>query len=167
MCFNPCGDDSVIHSCVRWNSNSGFPHLSKKYDSKWQFEEALKTLSGNHVPYDASNVPAAVFSRTSAAEGGGYKRRGVYCPPFFITVIEIFFGKNILDYFLSNTTQNTIIMGRTQSQISELVTSFSGKHRLCLDFKKFDLRLPPEVILLSFDIIRHWLNLDKAKAELF
>jgi len=62
-------------------------------------------------------------------------------PPLEITVIELMFGLRLQDYFLESKL-TSLKIGKTQSQIYELMKSHDHLYKVTGDFSKYDQSIP-------------------------
>jgi len=136
---------------VKYKSSAGFPSLKRKEYFKTEMERFVSTVTSG-VDFRLFFEPFVVFNRTQAKDDGSFAIRPVYCPTWRVTLLEIMFGKSALEHFMS-ADNSDLILGKTQLQVSEKMKSLSGKHKLCLDFKKFDQTLNPYILISAFDLL--------------
>jgi hypothetical protein len=90
----------------------------------------------------------------------------VYCPPFAVTILEIVFGVNLLEYFIKSD-KSCIKVAESQKNLYDLMISHRGKFKASADYKAYDQTIPSIILSISFSIIKDRLVLDSYYSRLF
>jgi hypothetical protein len=150
---------SDISGFVKFGSSGGYPSLKRKRDHVKEMEGFVASVSVSTV-FKAILDPFVTFNRTQAKDDGTYGIRQVYCPTWKVTLLEIMFGAELTNHFMSSDTSH-LILGKTQLQVSERMKRLKQYHKLCLDFSKFDQTVNPYVLITAFDIISKVINIGR------
>lgn len=113
------------------------------------------------------DIPSVIFVVPKASTGGNMKHRNVYCPPLAVTVLEMYFGINICDFFVKNENSSCVI-GHGQAHLYGLNIDYTGYHKQSGDYSSFDQAIDSQLIALSFEIIKSRLSFESDyHSELF
>jgi hypothetical protein len=110
-------------------------------------------------------MPFCCFIVNQGSEKG-IKNRVIYAPPFEITVIEMIFGLQIIEYFVGNK-ESSICIGNLQVDIHNIMKENSRFHNVTGDFSGYDRTLSSDIMFFSFMILKGLLNLNTYESALF
>jgi len=160
--FKPELSFERLMNAVNWGANSGYPECTKKETLRTEYGSKLKEwLHGSWTLKDYLHYPCLVFNRVQA-KAGKLKRRAVYGYPFLFSLVEQVFYIPVLAWLGSN---ETILVGKTQLDISKLVSGHGGSHVYSLDYRRFDQRVDSFWIYLVYDLIELLLRLTSRERE--
>jgi len=70
----------------------------------------------------------------------------VYCPPFAVTILELYFGLNIVDYFKvkegEGLRQLPIVSGSRQVDLFNFNISIKDYNKVSGDYSSYDRTIP-------------------------
>uniref|UniRef100_A0A2V0R9P7 RdRp catalytic domain-containing protein n=1 Tax=viral metagenome TaxID=1070528 RepID=A0A2V0R9P7_9ZZZZ len=159
--LNKTLDPKVIFSALNKRASSGLPHFKKK-------GQMLKTVikvcdEYNSKDYDTIEkyfqLPAVVYRIVQPGKSGKFKNRYVYGPPIEVTIIELIFGYEVMNYFLEKQDSG-IVLGKTQVELFNLLQSHVDKFTKSGDYSNFDQTIPSCFLLTCLDTISYMIKLD-------
>lgn len=147
-------------------ASMGLPNpFVKKGDVLDLIREYLeKFYNGTLRPSDIFTFPSAIFLRLQIRESG-LKARVVHAVQGFQQALESF----IFIYFSSGLpeSRSAVVLGYTQSEISEVVTGYKGLYAYSVDYKVWDNSRQPVLSVISFELIRQLIPLTDYELEIF
>lgn len=90
-------------------------------------------------------------------KSGKLKQRIVFCPPFAVTVLELFFFSLLCDIF-TRKTDSSIFMGFSQMDMFKLSQEKTDRYKMSGDYSNFDQTLPSVLICASLFIFSCLIN---------
>jgi len=155
-------------------TSSGFPLYTKKSkvieyvlaDAKTAFEQ-VNYLRPGSIP-GFLKLPCTIATRIQIRKSG-IKIRLIYVYPAAVTLIEQTFVTPLLQHFMAiPKTRCPYAIG---NNLSDLVLFYNNAQRhkyvLSLDFSRYDLTVPTELIVASFSIIKSMFALNHFQAQIF
>jgi hypothetical protein len=135
------------------SSGSGAPYFCKKADLKDEGFKIFNSIKEKRYDEEVFNMPNVIYQVVQASKSGKYKRRLVYCPPFAVTILELYFGLNIQKFFVGNKL-SSIVIGHKQLHLYDLNLGLGDFYKASGDYSSYDQTLPSFFIKLSFEILK-------------
>jgi len=147
--FRPSSD--FVMNQINFKASSGLPQpwLSKRM-IKTKILSIIQRLPDHNLDlHDLDTNPFELVPLNAAfvrfqITNSGLKARLVFAVCYYFIAIETYFN-TILKYIIDRCN-SCAIHGYAQPRISKLITKQRNRHTLCIDYSKFDLRMPSFVI---------------------
>lgn len=151
---------------VNKRSSGGHPYYKKKIDLEDIASKTFNSIINESFDLEIFTRPCVVH-RVLQPGSDEIKNRWIYCVPIEITILEMYFGLKVVDFF-QNRDDIPIKLGSTQKELhSFIMKSKTGKFSSAGDYSKFDSTLPKHIIYTSFHIIKSMLSLSSYECKLF
>lgn len=95
---------------------------------------------------------------------GKLKLRLVYCPPFAITILELYFGINVTDHF-KNNLDTSVSSGLRQKDLYDLCQRNKEKFKISGDYSSYDQTIPSFIINYCFEFIKMFFKFSNSYEE--
>lgn len=148
---------------VNLSASQGLPNpYLKKRDVISDIQGVLSSFNSKRLKFsDIFSYPSAIFMR-SQIRSSGLKFRLVHAVQAKQQAIESFFYM----YFSSALTkESSITIGFTQLEVSQLMKKYDPYYTYCFDYSKWDILRQPVLSVISFELIRNCLPLDRFESK--
>lgn len=142
--FKP--DLDYVMNQIKWNASAGLPFpWFKKSELREQMEHVVQSLINQTFSFSTVSLTpiTAAFVR-SQITNEGLKVRLVFAVNYVFLSIETYFN-SIIKYIMDNVS-SCAVHGYTQVEISNLARTGKDKFTLCVDYSRFDQRMPTFVL---------------------
>jgi hypothetical protein len=146
-------DPDIVWDRIIKSSASGAPYFKKKAMLKPEVYRIVETINNGTFDETVFRMPNIIYVITQPGKDGKYKKRLVYCPPLAVTVLELTFGIEPIDYFVGNTNCG-IVIGHRQMALYNLNQDLKDKNKASGDFSSYDHSLPSILIKVGFEIFK-------------
>lgn len=131
---------------IKWNASAGLPFpWFKKRDVYHQMEYVVQSLINQDFSFSTVKLTpiTAAFVRSQITTEG-LKVRLVFAVNYIFLAVETYFNSIIKD--IMDNVDSCAIHGYTQVEISNLAKSGKDRYTLCVDYSRFDQRMPTFVL---------------------
>jgi len=131
---------------IKWNASAGLPFpWFKKRDVYSQMEYVVQSLINQDFSFSTVKLTpiTAAFVRSQITTEG-LKVRLVFAVNYIFLAVETYFNSIIKD--IMDNVESCAIHGYTQVEISNLAKSGKDRYTLCVDYSRFDQRMPTFVL---------------------
>jgi len=139
--LSPVRNPEIIWTMMNKQSSSGYPYMDKKKFHRHTVYDTVNSIKNGTLDLEIFTRPCVVH-RILQPGNGECKNRFVYCVPIEITVLEMYFGIDLIYQFQRNS-ETPIKLGSTQTELhSYIMKAKKGRKSAAGDFSKFDSSLP-------------------------
>lgn len=146
------------------SSGSGAPYFRKKGLLMDECKSIHTSILEKRFDEHVLTMPNVIYQVVQASKSGKYKRRLVYCPPFAVTVLELYFGLTVAKFFVGNKF-TSIVTGHRQMYLYNLNQSLGPFYKFSGDYSSYDQTIPSFLIKVSFEIIKYFYNFNNSYEE--
>jgi hypothetical protein len=93
-------------------------------------------------------LPNIIYTVSQPSKDGEIKERLIFCPPFAVTVLELFFYSNLCSFFTRNDS-SSIVMGQSQMDLYNMNIKYKDFYKVSGDYSQYDQTLPSYLIATS------------------
>jgi hypothetical protein len=157
----PTADDIVSKINLRASSGLREPWFSKRHFLT-EMREIANDICGNRYELYSSLAKEQVFTaafKRFQITSKAMKARLVFCLTYSINVCESTF--DIMFKQMFEHSECPIVQGKTQLELSRLISSHQRFYCLSFDAKEFDMRVPGEIIVMAFNYMALSLGLSE------
>jgi hypothetical protein len=102
-------------------------------------------------------MPNIIYTVSQPSKDGSIKERLIFCPPFAVTVLELFFYSNLCSFFTRNDS-SSIMMGNSQMDLYRMNIAYTDKFKASGDYSSYDQTLPSYLIYSSMFVFSQLLD---------
>jgi len=121
-------DREILWSKIVKTSASGAPYYCKKGDLRKEFDDIFDSILNGTFDRSVFNQPNIIYTVSQPSKSGKIKQRLIFCPPFAVTVLELFFYANLCDSFNRNN-RSSIVMGYSQMDLFNMNLDFKDYYK--------------------------------------
>jgi len=118
--------------------------------------------------FDISSLtkPCLIFAVNQAGKKGDIKKRVIINPSLTFTVVEMVYGIDFIEYFLS-VKDSDVRFGDTMKDTFNLVSKIKDLYKVPVDFSDYDQTIPSEILCTTFLLLRGLTKMSTFEENLF
>jgi hypothetical protein len=164
--FKPCYDFDRIWSKINKQTGSGWGFKGKKGEHKDFVRKLLLSLQDSSFDIDSLTKPCLIFAVNQAGKKGDIKKRVIINPSLTFTVIEMVFGLDFVEYFLS-VKDSDVRFGDTMMDTWNLVHKLEHQFKVPIDFDDYDQTIPSGILCTTFYLLRGLTDMSTFEEKVF
>jgi hypothetical protein len=103
------------------------------------------------------SMPNIIYTVSQPSKSGKIKQRLIFCPPFAVTILELYFYSNLCSFFTRNDS-SSIVMGQSQMDLYNMNIKYKDYFKMTGDYTSYDQTLPSYLICASMFVFSQLLD---------